>query len=329
MSGGNDKRPAPKGAPEKKRGLGRGFDALFGGPVTRPPVAAPTTEGSTPPTATPLPQPELDARRHVLSVPIEKVQPNKDQPRRDFDPAALAELAASIREHGLLQPILVRKKDDGYEIIAGERRWRATQQAGRHEIDVLVQELAEPDVYVWALIENIQREDLNAIELARAYKQLIDERGLTQDQLAEIVGKDRATIANALRLMKLPLEVQRQVVAGALSMGHARALLGLDDEKAIVKLAKDIVARGLSVREVERLVKNLREPPEAESEADADRYASIPGGANAVRRETEALIRRLGAKVRIQVAGRRGRIEIDFGSPNELDRIITLLKGDR
>jgi ParB family chromosome partitioning protein len=154
----------------------------------------------------------------------------------------------------------------------------------------------------------------------------MDDRGLTQDEVADLVGKDRSTVANSLRLMKLPTEVQRQVVSGALSMGHARALLSLDDEEAMVKTSREIVKRGLSVREVEKLVRAEKgEAPKAKD--DVDPYAQIPGGAPAVRRETEALIRRLGARVRIVVSGRRGKIEVDFGSPDELDRIITLLKG--
>ncbi|MFO0728442.1 MAG: ParB/RepB/Spo0J family partition protein [Myxococcota bacterium] len=308
-------------AQEKRRALGKGIDALFGGAKDPNKAGAHTT--STPAVVG-------DPKRNILNVAIEDVHPNKSQPRKDFDAAALEELAASIKEHGLMQPILVRKKAQGYEIIAGERRWRATQKAGLKTIDVIVKDYSDPDVFVLALIENIQREDLNPIELAKAYKQLMDDQNLTQDQVAERVGKDRSTVANSLRLMKLPAEVQRQVVAGALSMGHARALLALEDEEAISKMAKEIVKRGLSVREVEKLVREDREKAETPEGAPGavDPYAAIPGGAAAVKRETEALIRRLSARVRIAVNGRRGKIEIDFGSPDELDRILSVLKGD-
>lgn len=304
-------------AQEKRRALGKGIDALFGGASQGAAKVAPAAAAA-------------DNRRNILNVAIEDVHPNKSQPRKDFDQAALEDLAASIKEHGLMQPILVRKRAQGYEIIAGERRWRATQKAGLKTIDVIVKELSDPDAFVIALIENIQREDLNPIELAKAYKQLMDDQSLTQDQVAERVGKDRSTVANSLRLMKLPSEVQRQVVAGALSMGHARALLALEDEEAISKMAREIVKRGLSVREVEKLVRESREKAPAEDGAApaVDPYAAIPGGAAAVKRETEALIRRYGARVRIAVAGKRGKIEIDFGSPDELERILGVLKGD-
>jgi len=301
---------------QKRRGLGKGLDALFGSTGSAP------ANPSTPPAAG-----SVEPKRGILTVAIENVAPNKSQPRKDFEPAALDELAASIKEHGLIQPILVRKRGAGYEIIAGERRWRACQKAGLKAVDVIVKELSDPETFVVALIENIQREDLNPIETAKAYKQLMEEQGLTQDEVADKVGKDRSTVANSLRLIKLPTDVQRQVVAGALSMGHARALLALDGEEAMIKTAREIVKRGLSVREVEKLVRQEKGDADAKAKDDVDPYAAIPGGAPAVRRETEALIRRLGARVRIAVTGRRGKIEIDFGSPDELDRIIALIKG--
>jgi ParB family transcriptional regulator, chromosome partitioning protein len=298
---------------QKRRALGKGIDVLFSGANNA--------------AAKPQAQPG-EARRSLLSVAIEDVFPNKSQPRKEFDQSSLDELAASIKEHGLLQPILVRKRAQGYEIIAGERRWRATQKAGLKSIDVVVKDLSDPDSFVAALIENIQRDDLNPIELAKAYRQLIDERKMTQDDVADLVGKDRSTVANSLRLMKLPVEVQRQVVAGALSMGHARALLALDSEEAMVKMSREILKRGLSVRQVEKLVRLEKEQGEDTEEPSVDPYAAIPGGGGAVKRETEALARRLGARVRVSVNGRRGRIEIDFTSPEELDRLIALIKGD-
>ena len=300
---------------QKRRALGKGIDVLFQGAGSA--VAKPAAPGA-----------PVEPKRGVLNVAIEDVFPNKSQPRKEFDPTSLDELAASIKEHGLIQPILVRKRSQGYEIIAGERRWRAAQRAGLKTIDLIVKDLSDPDSFVVALIENIQRDDLNPIELAKAYRQLIDERKMTQDEVADLVGKDRSTVANSLRLMKLPVEVQRQVVAGALSMGHARALLALESEDAMVKMSREILKRGLSVRQVEKLVRLEKAAAEPADETPADPFALIPGGAVAIKRETEALTRRLGAKVRVAVTGRRGKIEIDFSSPEELDRLLSLIKGD-
>jgi ParB family chromosome partitioning protein len=264
----------------------------------------------------------------VQSVPIEDVRPNRLQPRKTFDDATLQELADSIREHGLMQPILVRKKGTGFEIIAGERRWRACQKAGLKTIEVIVKDLADEEVFEWALIENIQREDLNPIEEAEAYRRLLETGGLTQEQLAVRVSKDRSTIANALRLLKLPDEVRRQVIAGALSMGHARALLSLESPDEMIRMARDVVKRGLSVREVERAVRVVRKAQQEKTDgANEDPYAHLPGGEPAVRRVTEELMRVLSTRVRIAPQGRRGRIEIDYSSPEELDRLIAQLKG--
>jgi ParB family chromosome partitioning protein len=299
---------------QKRRALGRGIDALFAGNGA-PALAA--GEGAA-----------ADHKRGILNVAIEEVMPNKSQPRQDFDPASIEELSESIRQHGLLQPILVRKRQQGYEIIAGERRWRAAQKSGLKTIDVIVKDLSDPDSYLHALVENIQREDLNPIELAKAYKQLIEEREMTQEEVADLVGKDRSTVANSLRLMKLPVEVQRLVVKGALSMGHARALLALESEESMVKMAREILKRNLSVRQVEKQVRVEKSATERAAGRPEDPYAGIPGGADAIKRETEALVRRLGSKVRVVVSGKKGRIEIDFASPEELDRLLSLIKGD-
>jgi ParB family chromosome partitioning protein len=265
-------------------------------------------------------------RSGVMRVSIEQVRPNKSQPRKSFDDTSLAELAASIQEHGLMQPILVRKHGRGFEIIAGERRWRACQRAGLQSLDVIVKDLADEESFEWALIENIQREDLNPIEEAEAYRRLLESGGLTQEQLAVRVSKDRSTIANSLRLLKLPDEVRRQVVSGALSMGHARALLALDSDDAMVKMGREAVSKGLSVREVERRVRSVRSGPSGSTAADP--YEALPGGAPAVKRTQEALRRTLGTKVRITANGKRGRIEIDFASPDELNRLIDHLMND-
>jgi len=282
-----------------------------------------------------IPQKKSDAtpegdggkKRGVMSVPIEDVRPNRQQPRKTFDDATLLELAESIKTHGLMQPVLVRRRGSGFEIIAGERRWRACQKAGLKDIEVIVKDLAEADVFEWALIENIQREDLNPIEEAEAYRRLLDASKMTQEQLAHRVSKDRSTIANSLRLLKLPDEVRRQVIAGALSMGHARALLSLESTDQMVKMAREVVKKGLSVRDVERMVRALRKAAEGAHGVPDDPYAELPGGKAAVSRVTDELVRALGTKVRIVPNGGRGKIEIDFSSADELDRLIGHLRG--
>lgn len=312
------------GPGEKRNALGKGLSALI--------PQRPRTDGAA--TTTTVVERESEGpKKGVLAVPIEDVHPNRFQPRKTFDDETLNELAESIKEHGLMQPILVRKRGTAFEIIAGERRWRACQRAGLKAIDVIVKDLAESQVFEWALIENIQREDLNPIEEAEAYKRLLESTTMTQEALAVRLSKDRSTIANALRLLKLPDEVRRQVIAGALSMGHARALLALDDSDAMVRMARDTVKKGLSVREVERAVRTVRKTSAADDSSDgaaadaaSDAFSEIPGGAPAVRRVTEELTKLFGSKVRIVPSGRRGKIEIDYASSAELDRLITLLK---
>jgi ParB family chromosome partitioning protein len=294
---------------QKRKALGKGLGALI----------PPKPNGT-------APVDEEERQRVTVSVAIEDVHPNRFQPRKTFDDATLDELADSIREHGLMQPILVRKRPSGYEVIAGERRWRACQRAGLQEIDVIVKDLTDEQIFEWALIENIQREDLNPIEEAEAYRRLLDTSGLTQEQLAQRVSKDRSTIANALRLLKLPDDVRRQVIAGAISMGHARALLSLDDADAMVKMARDIVKKGLSVREVERAVRAAKKAAAEPKEPPVDPYAGLPGGRPAVERTTHELRRRLGTKVRIVPQGKKGKIEIDYTNVDELERLIEMLK---
>lgn len=293
---------------QKRPALGKGLSALI--PQRR--EDAPIAVG------------EDGKKKGVLQVPIEDVRPNRQQPRKTFDDATLEELASSIKEHGLMQPILVRARGSAFEIIAGERRWRACQKAGLKTVEVIVKDLAEEEVFEWALIENIQREDLNPIEEAEAYKRLLETTGMTQEQIAVRVSKDRSTVANALRLLRLPDEVRRQVISGALSMGHARALLALESPDDIVKMSRDVMKRGLSVREVERLVRSQKRP-DADGPA-VDPYGQLPGGAPAVQRATDDLVRRLGTKVRIVPQGKRGRIEIDYSSVDELQRLIAVLK---
>lgn len=293
---------------QRRQALGKGLGALI-------PQKAPVAD---------VPEGAAE-RRGVLRVSVEDIQPNRSQPRKSFDDATLEELAQSIEAHGLMQPVLVRRKGAHFEIIAGERRWRACQKAGLKTIEVIVKDLADETSFEWALIENIQREDLNPIEEAEAYRRLLEMGGLTQEQLATKVSKDRSTIANALRLLKLPDEVRRQVVSGALSMGHARALLALDEEDDMIRMARDVVKKGLSVREVERRVRQLKT---RESERPrADPYAFVPGGEPAVERTQEQLRRSLGTRVRIVPSGKKGKIEIDYTSVDELERLIGALGG--
>ena len=256
-----------------------------------------------------------------MDVDIDRLSPNAFQPRAQMDDARLDELAQSIKSNGVIQPIVVRRVADRFQIIAGERRWRAAQKAGLARVPVTVKEVAEGNersVLEMALIENIQRENLNPIEEALAYRRLTDEFQLTQELVATAVGKDRATVANTLRLLKLPEEVRAEVAGGRLSLGHARALLGLFAEADQLRIARDVIARRLSVRETEALVKKLveggRQRTETEPPADVHTRAA-----------EDKLRLTLGTRVRIVRRGTRGRIEIDFGSEDELIRLYDQL----
>jgi ParB family transcriptional regulator, chromosome partitioning protein len=264
----------------------------------------------------------------VLDVDVDRVRPNEYQPRHAMADDRLDELALSIKAHGIIQPIVVRRGEgDTYRIIAGERRWRAAQRAGLTRVPVVVRDVAEGNerVLQMALIENIQREDLNPIDEATAYRRLADEFHLTQDAIATAVGKDRSTVANTLRLLRLPDEVRAEVATGRLSMGHARALLALPDEHAQRRLGRDVIARALSVRETEALVKKALEPP------PADR-ATVSTAAEPdvhTRAAEEKLRLLLGTRVRIVRKGGKGRIEIDFVSEDELIRLFDALTDRR
>ena len=259
--------------------------------------------------------PPAPAGRSVLQLPIESVQRSATQPRKSFDDGRLEELAASIREHGVIEPILVRRHGDGYRIVAGERRWRAAQRAGLQSIPAIVRESNDREAFEVALVENLQRADLNAMEEAEAFDALTREHGLTQEQVAVRVGKERSTVANALRLLKLPADVRDQVRGGALEMGHARALLPLEKADAIRKAAQQVVRDGLSVRATEALVRRLLAPPAPRREAPTD-------SAN-VRALVARLERRLGTRCRVvQRSAQAGRLEIDYGTLAELDGIL-------
>jgi ParB family chromosome partitioning protein len=233
-----------------------------------------------------------------------------------MDEARIEELARSIKSNGVIQPIVVRKADDGYEIIAGERRWRASQRAGLLKVPVVVRDVPDDRLLAVALIENIQREDLNPIEEAQAYRRLVDSYGLTQDQIAESVGKDRSSVANTMRLLKLPREIRENLSAGSLSMGHARALLALPDENAQLRISREVVSRNLSVRETEAIVKKGAEPAKPREEAPKDVHT---------RAAEEKLRFSLGTRVRIVRKGKGGRIEIDFQNEDELQRLYEQL----
>jgi ParB family transcriptional regulator, chromosome partitioning protein len=261
--------------------------------------------------------PEPVFRPGSLEVDVDLLEPNRFQPRTHVDPAGIDELARSLKANGMVQPIIVRREGARFQIIAGERRWRAAQHAGLLKVPVVVKDVPagqESRLLEWALIENIQREDLNPIEEALAFRRMIDEFDRTQEEVAEAVGKDRSSVANILRLLRLPGEVRAQVASGALSMGHARALLALEHEPAIKKAAADVLARGLSVRETEALVKKIAAGP-----APAPRPRVIDPNT----REAEGQMRlTLGVAVRILRKKKGGTIEIDFSSEDELQRIF-------
>jgi len=288
-------------ADKRRPALGRGMAALLS---NAPP----------PPSANAAVVP-IAPGRQLLALPIEAIERNPEQPRKRFDELKLEELAASIREHGVVEPILVRKDGGKYRILAGERRWRAAARAGLKEIPAVVREASEREAFELALVENLQRADLNAIEEAEAYDVLVSDHGLTQEEIAKRVGKERSTVANALRLLKLPEDVRDSVRDGQLDMGHARALLGIDDAEAIRKAAARAIREGLSVRATEALVRALthkekKEPP---------KKAETP----AIKDLTQRLQRRLGARCRVvPKSAVAGRLEIEYSSLDELDGIL-------
>jgi ParB family transcriptional regulator, chromosome partitioning protein len=260
--------------------------------------------------------PASPAQDRSLDVDIDLLRPNKFQPRTQMDDGRIEELAQSIRSNGVIQPIVVRKSESGYEIVAGERRWRASQRAGLLKVPVVVRDIPDERLLAAALIENIQREDLNPIEEAHAYRRLSDEFGLTQEQIAESVGKDRSSVANYVRLLRLPPEVRDHVGGRTLSMGHARALLSLPDAESQLRAGREIVQKGLSVRDTEALVKRVVDPAPEKPDVPKDVHT---------RAAEERLRFALGTRVRIARKGKGGRIEIDFSDENELHRIYEQL----
>ncbi|MFO0569558.1 MAG: ParB/RepB/Spo0J family partition protein [Polyangiaceae bacterium] len=289
------------------RGLGRGLDALF----PAKPAAAPTpthTAGSY-------------GEGNVFSCAVEKIKPQRGQPRRHIDEQALEELAQSIREHGIIEPLVVRRRGaDEFELIAGERRWRAAQRAGLREVLVVVRDVSDKDAFELALIENIQRADLNPIELAEAFDRLMRDLAYTQESLATRIGKDRSTIANALRLLKLPERVRKLVMAGELSEGHARALLGAPDELTLATLADKVITGRLSVRQTEALVRTAK--ANAGSSAKGGRKSSKSA---AVRDLELRLERKLGTRCEVRDRDGKGEIGVKYSSLDELDRLLDLI----
>ena len=280
-----------------KIGLGKGLDSLI-------------------PTANVTEQDQKNTR--VLR--ISEVEPNRNQPRKQFDKESLNDLAGSIRQYGIIQPIIVTRRDDYYEIIAGERRWRAAKLAGLKEIPVVIKDYTDKEIAEISLIENIQRENLNPIEEAVAYKKLIEEYNLTQEELSDRISKSRTQIANTMRLLKLNDKVQKMLTKGTISAGHARALLGLDDPEAQLEAAQRIVNENLSVRQTEDLVKQMNTPV-------IERKIPVKIKNNVFYKDLEKnMTESLGTKVKIRQSEEgKGKIEISFYSPEELDRIFTMI----
>lgn len=312
----------------KKRGLGRGLSALLPNPSpaamghtgpARPGAAAAPLGPTEGPSPVAMAAPARS--RTYFAAGIEELYPSPEQPRRRFDDTKLAELADSMKAHGVIVPLVVRPRPDGgYFLIAGERRWRAAQRAGLHEVPVVVQDIAQGVALERALVENIQRADLGPLEEAMAYQRLADEFGLTQEAIAERIGKDRSTVANAIRLLKLPLPVRQLVEDERLSMGHARALLALDEPAAIERAARQVVERQLSVRATEALVKKGKEPEDRKPPARPEKSASV-------RDLEERLTRALGGPVAIteDQPGQAGRIEIRYMNLDHLERLLDRL----
>ncbi|MFL6107378.1 MAG: ParB/RepB/Spo0J family partition protein [Marmoricola sp.] len=300
---------------EKRRGLGRGLGSLI--PTQPEPV-----EGEAVDTAAAAPVQETVAGAYFAELPITSITPNLKQPRSVFDEEAMAELVHSIKEVGLLQPIVVRQVDDGrYELIMGERRWRATTEAGLTSIPAIVRQTQDDDMLRDALLENLHRSQLNALEEAAAYQQLLDDFGCTHEELSTRIGRSRPQISNTLRLLKLSPAVQRRVAAGVLSAGHARALLGVPDPAAQDRLAGRVVAEGISVRGLEEIVAVGDVGGEGETVRFKARRPSAPGLADL----NERLSDRLDTRVKVTVGKSKGTIAIEFASLGDLERIVAVI----
>ncbi len=283
--------------PKKKTGLGRGIDAIF-------------TDNSVE---------ELSTASGAVKLKLIDIEPNRDQPRKQFDEEALSELADSISQHGVLQPLLVRPiSDSTYQIVAGERRWRASRMAGLTEVPVVIKELTDKQVAEIALVENLQRENLNPIETAVGFKELSDKYGYTQEEISKIIGCSRSAVANALRLLALPEEIRVLVSDGSLSAGHAKAIMGVEDEKYQIELAKLVVKEGLSVRETERLARNANKTPSTGKRTKKR---------NPYYDEIElALSDVLKRKVKVTKSSKKGSVEIEFFDDDDLKKLIKIFE---
>lgn len=309
----------------KKSGLGRGLDALFPEKISQ--EKPKTVRSSKPKTNTATVKTTLDqpAVKGETIVKISKVEPNREQPRKKFDEDALLELSESIKMYGVLQPLLVSDKKDYYEIVAGERRWRAAKMAGLKEVPVVIKEFSDQEIVEISLIENIQREDLNPVEEAMAYKRLIDEFNLKQDEIAERVSKSRTAVTNSLRLLKLDARVQQMMVDEMISAGHARALLAISDAEKQYSVAMRIFDEKLSVRETEKLVKTILNPSKKRENAVSD------SAEDAIYESLEEKMKNItGTRVFIhRKKNNKGKIEIEYYSRDDLDRIIDLFESIR
>ena len=293
----------------KRSGLGKGLDALF-------------IDNNT-------------EDRTVTTLKLSELEPNKNQPRTAFNEESLRELADSIRSHGVLQPLVVRSRDDGgYQIVAGERRWRAARMAGLSEVPVVIRQLGDDQTLEVAIIENLQREDLNVIELALGYQALIDQHGLTQEQVADKVGKSRPVIANTIRLLGLPTSVQEHVKSGKIQRGHAKALLALEDNELIAQVAGRVVNDNILVRDIEKMARERKKPPQGEASRPGTSPQPTPShggpvwGDDSFRKEMEiALCEELGRKVRISSVGKKSTLELEFYDDGDLAEIAQRLVG--
>lgn len=331
-------------APKKNRGLGKGLDALFGdvevsfsreadskvnednketkdksenNPDTDNKLESASDKKKSSSDNDAADSEKETADSGISYIDINDIKPNSNQPRKTFDEDKLDELAASIEAHGLIQPVVLRKSGNGYEIVAGERRWRAARKIGIKELPCIVKELTDEENMLLAIIENMQREDLNPIEEAEGISQMIDTYGLTQEQVSKSVGKSRPYITNSLRLLKLSIEVRDMVAEGSISIGHAKAILSVTNEERQYEIAEKVIREGLSVRQTEKLAKEEKTPKKksARKAKDAD-----------IKRVEEDLKEVLGTKVTLNQKGKKGKIEIEFYSKDELERLIDMLK---
>ena len=295
-----------------KKGLGKGLDSLITDKVNTKPAASKNN-----------PTPKSEHAADAIMMNITKVEPNREQPRKKFDEDALLELAESIKQYGVLQPLLVQEREDYYEIVAGERRWRAAKIAGIKEIPVIIKKLTRQEIMEISLIENIQREDLNPIEEALAFKRLLTEFNLKQDEVAERVSKSRTAVTNAMRLLKLNEKVQQMVIDEMLTTGHARALLGIEDQEQQYIIAQKIFDEKLSVRDTEKLVKSLQN----EKKKKKEEKEKIDPKLEAVYHDLEEQMKGiLGTKVCINhTEAKKGNLEMEYYSQDELDRIIDMI----